>query len=72
MVKQILVAIISLFFPEIGQIYAGAVNKGILMFIIAIILSLLSWFVFFNISIISFICAIYASYDAYNIAKITE
>ena len=71
MANPILAAIISFILPGIGQIYAGATTKGIIMFIIAIILGLLYIYISPYISIISLIYAIYAAYDAYSIAKTT-
>ncbi len=69
MANPILAAIISLILPGIGQVYAGQVMKGIIMFIIAIIIGLLASYVSGYIAIISLIYAIYAAYDAYQVAK---
>lgn len=69
MVSPIIAAIISLFFPGIGQIIQGETQKGIIMFVIAIVLGLLSTYVFGLIGIVSFIYAIYAAYDAYKMPE---
>lgn len=69
MANAILAAILSLFFPGIGQIYAGEMQKGIIFFIIFLILAALSAMVYPLIGIIEFIFAIYAAYDAYKLAK---
>ena len=65
----IIAAIISFFLPGIGQIIQGAdVKKGIIMFIIAIVLSyLLMNFLGSLGNIIYLLYAIYAAYDAYKI-----
>ena len=69
MVNPIIAAIISFFLPGIGQILQGAdVKKGIIMFIIAIVLSyLLMNFLGSLGNIIYLLYAIYAAYDAYKI-----
>ena len=69
MVNPIIAAIISFFLPGIGQIIQGAdVKKGIIMFIIAIVLSyLLMNFLGSLGNIIYLLYAIYAAYDAYKI-----
>lgn len=69
MANPIIAAILSFFFAGIGQIYAGKLQKGIIMFIIYLILGVLSYLVTPYIGIISLIYAIYAAYDAYQIAK---
>ncbi|MGZ7117518.1 MAG: hypothetical protein ACXVHS_08730 [Methanobacterium sp.] len=72
MVNAILAAILSLIIPGLGQILAGAVQKGVIFIVIAIILYLLYMFVFWPIAIITLIFAIYAAYDAYQLAKSTD
>lgn len=69
MVNPIIAAIISFFLPGIGQIIQGAdVKKGIIMFVIAIILGwLLVTFLGSLGNIIYCIYALYAAYDAYKI-----
>ncbi|MCQ2971210.1 hypothetical protein SAMN05216439_0145 [Methanobrevibacter gottschalkii] len=69
MVNPIIAAIISFFLPGIGQIIQGAdVKKGIIMFVIAIILGwLLVNFLGSLGNIIYCIYALYAAYDAYKI-----
>ena len=69
MANPILAAIISFFFAGLGQIYAGKLQKGIIMFVIYLILGALYYLVSPFIGIISLIYAIYAAYDAYQIAK---
>ncbi len=69
MANPILAAIISFIFPGIGQIYAGKLQKGIIMFVIFIILAAINLLGIPFVWIISLIYAIYAAYDAYQIAK---
>jgi len=64
MVNAILAAILSLIIPGLGQIAAGEVKKGIIFFVIAVILGLLFSMISSFIGIISFLFAIYAAYDA--------
>lgn len=68
MVNAILAGILSLLIPGLGQILAGETKKGIIMFIIAIVLGILSGMIIF-LSIIYLIYAIYAAYDAYKLAN---
>ena len=42
MVSPIVAAIISFFFPGIGQVVQGETKKGIIMFVAAIVISALS------------------------------
>ena len=58
--------IISLFLPGIGQVVQGETQKGIIMFVIALVLAVLTSMVSPMVSFISLIFAIYAAYDAYK------
>ena len=66
MVSPIIAAVISFLLPGIGQVVQGETKKGLIMFVIAIILSALSLYVLALCYIISFIYTIYAAYDAYK------
>ena len=66
MVSPIIAVVISFLLPGIGQVVQGETKKGLIMFVIAIILSALSLYVLALFYIISFIYAIYAAYDAYK------
>lgn len=66
MVSPIIAAVISFLLPGIGQVVQGETKKGLIMFVIAIILSALSLYVLALFYIISFIYVIYAAYDAYK------
>ncbi|HOI71611.1 MAG TPA: hypothetical protein PLC38_04920 [Methanobacterium sp.] len=71
MANAILAAILSFIIPGLGQFYAGSLMKGIIFFIIALILGALTATVFLYTGIISFIFALYAAYDAYKMASAT-
>lgn len=66
MANAILAAVLSFLIPGLGQAYAGDVKKGVIYFIIAVVLAIISFFTGFLLSIISLIFAIYAAYDAYK------
>lgn len=66
MANEILAAVLSFFIPGLGQAYAGDIKKGVIFFVIAIILAIVSFFTAFLLSILSLIFAIYAAYDAYK------
>ena len=71
MVNAILAAVLSFFIPGLGQAVSGELVKGIIFFIVAIILSAIvalvfrQWFAW----IINFIYSLYAAYDAYQLAQ---
>lgn len=66
MVSPIVAAIISFFFPGIGQVVQGETQKGIIMFVAAIISIILTYALGTIGNIIYLIYAVYAAYDAYN------
>lgn len=67
MVSPIVAAIISLFLPGIGQVVQGETQKGIIMFVAAIVISIILTYALGTIgNIIYLIYAVYAAYDAYN------
>ncbi|WP_458454963.1 hypothetical protein [Methanobrevibacter sp.] len=71
MANEILAAILSFFIPGLGQAYAGDIKKGVIFFVIAVVLALIVTFVLQGIvmSIIDIAFSIYAAYDAYQMAK---
>lgn len=71
MANEILAAILSFFIPGLGQAYAGDIKKGIIFFVIAVVLALIVTFVLQGIvmTIIDIAFSIYAAYDAYQMAK---
>ena len=68
MANGILAAIFSFIIPGLGQAYAGDIKKGIIFFIVAIVIILLATLVFrmWIILILSLIISLYAAYDAYQ------
>ncbi|MBI4812913.1 MAG: hypothetical protein ACXVHT_12800 [Methanobacterium sp.] len=73
MANPILALIISFFLPGIGTVYAGNIMKGIIIFIVAVILGALA--TIFLLGIIAYILYIivwlYGMYDAYTTASAT-
>lgn len=66
MVSPIIAAIISLFLPGIGQVVQGETKKGLIMFVISIIINIITMYVLSIFWIVSLIYCIYAAYDAYK------
>ena len=73
MASPILALIISFFLPGIGTVYAGNIMKGIIIFIVAVILGALA--TIFLLGIIAYILYVivwlYGMYDAYTTASAT-
>ena len=71
MVKAIIAAILSFFIPGLGQALAGDIRKGVIFFIVAVVLGLIAslifkeWFVY----IINVLYALFAAFDAYQMAQ---
>ncbi len=73
MANPILALIISFFLPGIGTVYAGNIMKGIIIFVVALILGALA--TIFLLGIVAYILYIivwlYGMYDAYTTASAT-
>ena len=71
MVNAILAAVLSFFIPGLGQALAGDVKKGVIFFVVAIILWAIGSFIFKHLilTVISLIYILYAAYDAYQMAQ---
>ncbi|MBQ2636723.1 MAG: hypothetical protein IJG09_08525 [Methanobrevibacter sp.] len=71
MANAILAAILSFLIPGLGQAYAGDIKKGIIFFVIAIVIWAIASFVFQHwiVWIIDLIYALYSAYDAYQMAQ---
>ena len=73
MASPILALIISFFLPGIGTVYAGNIMKGLIIFIVAVILGALA--TIFLLGIIAYILYVivwlYGMYDAYTTASAT-
>lgn len=70
MLKAIICAILSFFIPGLGQVIAGDIQKGIILFVAALIVGILAAFVFkeWIVYIINLLISLYAAYDAYMMA----
>ena len=69
MANAILAAILSLLIPGLGQAYAGDIKKGVIFFVIALLLAALSFFSGFLLFFLPLIFCIYAAYDAYKMLE---
>ena len=71
MIKAIICAILSFLIPGLGQAIAGDLKKGIILFVLALIVGFLAAIVFkqWFVGIINLIISIYAAYDAYVMAS---
>ena len=72
MANPILAAILSFFIPGLGQFYAGDLSKGILYFVMGIILGIVISIIFKQsiYYIISLLYSLYVAYDAYKMASL--
>ena len=72
MVNAIVAAILSFIIPGLGQALAGDIKKGIIFFVILLVLGMITVYVLKGASwvyIINFIYRIYAAYDAYQMSQ---
>ena len=71
MANGILAAILSFIIPGLGQAYAGDIKKGVIFFIIAVVIGLIATFVFrtWIVYLIDVIYALYVAYDAYQMTQ---
>lgn len=71
MVNAILAAILSFFIPGLGQALAGDVKKGVIFFVLAIVIAIIASFIFKDwlVGILNLLYSIYAAYDAYLMAQ---
>lgn len=72
MANAILAAILSFLIPGLGQAYAGDIKKGVIFFVIALVLGLILWFIFGTGTItyiVALIYDLYAAYDAYQMGE---
>ena len=72
MANAILAAILSFLLPGLGQAYAGDIKKGIIFFIVfLVIIGLYVYFLnkFLPFNIIELIFGLYAAYDGYQMAQ---
>lgn len=70
MVQPIISAILSFIIPGLGQLINGDVKKGVILFVIAVIMGIIASWIFRSwlAHIINIFISLYAAYDAYNTA----
>ncbi|WP_298520244.1 hypothetical protein [uncultured Methanobrevibacter sp.] len=66
--NAIIAAILSFIIPGLGQAVSGDIKKGVIFFVIALIMGLIAGLIFQSwvIYIINLAIAVYAAYDAYQ------
>ena len=71
MVNAILAAVLSFLIPGLGQAIAGDIKKGIIFFVIAIVLAGIASLIFrtWFACIINLLYSLFAAYDAYQMAQ---
>lgn len=71
MVNAILAGILSFLIPGLGQAVAGDIKKGVIFFIIALVIGCFASFIFRHwvVWIIDILYALFAAYDAYQMAQ---
>ena len=71
MANAILAAILSFLIPGLGQAYAGDIKKGVIFFVVAIVIGLMATMIFRHwiVWIIDIAYALYAAYDAHMMAQ---
>lgn len=72
MANSILAAVLSFLVPGLGQAYAGDIKKGIIFFVIfLIIIALYVYFLnrYLPFNIIELVFGLYAAYDGYKMAE---
>ena len=71
MLKAIICAILSFFIPGLGQVIAGDLKKGIILFVAWVVVGFLAAVVFkqWIVYIIYLAISLYAAYDAFIMAS---
>lgn len=64
--NMIIALILSFIWSGLGLIYAGDVQRGVILAVVTLILELLTFFVFFPLGIVVFIVWIYSLYVTYQ------
>ncbi|MBE6486688.1 MAG: hypothetical protein E7Z85_07615 [Methanosphaera stadtmanae] len=67
--NAILAAVLSFIIPGLGQAVSGEVERGIVLFVLLIIMGLFAAFIFRSwvVTLIIFAIRVYAAYDAYKL-----
>ncbi|WP_405266860.1 hypothetical protein [Methanobrevibacter sp.] len=70
MVHPLIPAVLSFIIPGLGQAVAGDIKKGIIFFVIAIVIAIIASLIFKDwlVYILNLLYAIYAAYDAHEMA----
>ena len=65
--NAILAAILSFIIPGLGQALSGDIKKGVVLFVIAVIMGIIATWIFrtWIVYIIDLAISLYAAYDAY-------
>ena len=71
MANKYLAAILSFFIPGLGQAYAGDIKKGIIYFVVTVIVFTIISYIFIDwfYYVVEVLYSIYVAYDAYLMAK---
>ena len=71
MLKAIICAILSFFIPGLGQVIAGDLKKGIILFVAWVVVGFLAAVVFkqWIVYIINLAISLYAAYDVFIMAS---
>lgn len=71
MVNAILAAVLSFLIPGLGQAVAGDIKKGVIFFVIALVVWAIASLIFRHwiVWIIDVLYCLYAAYDAYQMAQ---
>ena len=66
--NAILAAILSFIIPGLGQAVSGDIKKGVIFFVIAVIMGIIALFIFQSwvVSLVDLAIRVYAAYDAYQ------
>ena len=69
--NAILAAILSFIIPGLGQAVSGDIKKGVIFFVIAVIMGIIAVFIFQSwvVSLVDLAIRVYAAYDAYQMAQ---
>ena len=70
--NAILAAVLSFIIPGLGQALSGEVERGIVLFVLLIIMGLFAAFIFRSwvVTLIILAIRVYAAYDAYKLNEI--
>ena len=64
--NMIIALVLSIIWSGLGLIYAGDVQRGLILAVAALVLDLLAFFVFFPLGIVVFLIWVYSLYVTYK------